>query len=179
MFCGEKKVKLFLNGLGYFLMLGHLEGIVTDYKAKKTASREIPISSCPAYVEDAVYGTTASLFIKKEDITLSLPTEESKKKNVRRKKADSSRIAKVRAFKEAANHGSGYEYVPVDTDGSFTFGGKDYQIDMRKVPAYAGKETYEGTLYDMDKVICMKMMDGNVSFFDMELSPIEDGIKEK
>lgn len=159
-------------------MLGRLEGIVTDYKAQKTASRETPISSCPAYVEDIVYGTTASLFVKKEDIVLP-PAEETKKKPPQKKTSCSMRLARVRDFKEETDGEHGYEYVPVDTEGCFTFGGKDYQIDMQVVPVYAGKSTREGMLYDMDKVICMQKACGDIRFFDMRLSPIVDGIKEK
>lgn len=33
----------------------------TDYKRIMSGSREIPISSCPSYIEDAVYSTGPSL----------------------------------------------------------------------------------------------------------------------
>lgn len=60
-FCGENKVKRFLNGLSYFLLLGDTEGVVTDYKESMNGKREIPISSCPSHIEDMVYGTGSVL----------------------------------------------------------------------------------------------------------------------
>lgn len=65
-YCAENRVKRFLDGLAYFMMIGDTKGIVTEYMAKANANREIPISSLPAFMEDLLYG--GNLSADEEDI---------------------------------------------------------------------------------------------------------------
>lgn len=65
-FCGENKVKRFFSGLTYFLLLGDMEDVVTNYKDMMNGKREIPISSCPQ-IEDLVYGTGTVLHGQTEE----------------------------------------------------------------------------------------------------------------
>ena len=59
-FCAENRVKRFLDGLGYLMMIGDTNGIVTKYMEQANANREIPISNCPSFVEELLYGGGSS-----------------------------------------------------------------------------------------------------------------------
>lgn len=183
-FCPENKVKLFLNGLAYFLMLGNTGGIVTDYKRVADGKREIPISSCPSYVEDLVYGTGSTLMPANDDedavfqATLERLDEKAKKlcphdkRNARKTKAVSkTRYDKIQKIKSIIGPAD-FFYPIVDTDNIFSFNGSNHRIDDL-VSGYSGKRVGDcDVLYDMDKIICAVCPDGQTYYFDMNMEAI-------
>lgn len=48
-------MKRFLDGLGYYLLYGDVEGIITEYQQVVGQAREIPVSSCPSNVANMLY----------------------------------------------------------------------------------------------------------------------------
>lgn len=60
MFSPEIRVKRFLDSIGYYLLYGKTDGIVTTYKEAVNQAREIPVSSCPSAVENAFYSSGGS-----------------------------------------------------------------------------------------------------------------------
>lgn len=180
-FCSENKVKLFLNGLAYFLMLGNTGGIVTDYKRVADGKREIPISSCPSYVEDLVYGTGSTLLSpndsENDDFELTLdrldkraerfcPNNKTKKKAPTQTRYD--KIKRIKALIGSAE----YFYPSVNTENMFKLNGHSYKINDC-VSCYSGKQVgTDDILYDMDKIICAVCPDGRTYFFDMNMDII-------
>ena len=169
-YCPENKVKRFLDGLAYFLMLGESRGIVTDYKQVRNGDREIPLSSCPPGYEDLVYGGGATGVSREEEETLRRAYGHDRKPNKKPCKTPEryARIARLRREYEIRE----WHYPRVDTNGVFQVLGETHRV-RESATQYAGKETKEGTLYDMDKVICLELMDGGLRFFDMRLEPID------
>ena len=182
-FCSENKVKRFLNSLAYFLMLGNTGGIVTDYKRVVDGKREIPISSCPSYVEDIVYGTGNTLIPTNEDehsafqSILERLDEKAKKyrpndgKKKPARKAVCTRYDKIKGIRALIGDAA-YYYPSVNTLNEFTLNGKTYRIDD-SVSEYAGKNMADGDiLYDMDKIVCALTPDGKIHYFDMNMDMI-------
>lgn len=174
-FCSENKVKLFQNGLAYFLMLGNTGGIVTDYKRIADGKREIPISSCPSYVDDLLYGTGMTLASQnehEESFRSALDNKDDFVTKTRKSKQKSSntRYEKIRRIESFIGK-SEYFYPIVNTDNEFVFQGKRYRIDNR-VAGYNGKNVGSDTLYDMDKIVCAISPDGKRYFFDMNMDLI-------
>lgn len=183
-FCPENKVKLFLNGLAYFLMLGNTGGIVTDYKRVADGKREIPISSCPSYVEDLVYGTGSTLLPANDDedavfqATLERLDEKAKrycpsrKSKVKKNAHTNTRYDKIRRIKSLIGENAEFFYPTVNTLNEFTLNGEVYRIDDR-VSSYSGKPVgKDDIIYDMDKIICAVCPDGKVYYFDMNMDVI-------
>lgn len=180
-FCPENKVKLFLNGLAYFLMLGNTGGIVTDYKRVADGKREIPISSCPSYVEDLVYGTGSTLLPANDSENMAFQStldklDEKASKYCSKKKTGKAplthtRYDKIRRIKSLIGKADFY-YPTVNTFNEFTLDGKVYKIDDC-ISSYGGKSVGEDdVIYDMDKIICAVCPDGRVYYFDMNMDVI-------
>lgn len=179
-FCAESKVKMFLNGLAYFRMQGNTDGIVTDYKRLVNGKREIPISSCPAYVEDQVYGTGPTLLPNGDEALLRSEESDNGVKKPKSKKSKSgkkskekilSRFDKVAKIKSMIGR-SDFYYPTVDTDNHFALKGNRYTIDDC-ISCYQGKQVGDDdVLFDMDKIICAITPDGRFYFFDMNFDSI-------
>lgn len=56
-FSPEMRVKRFLDSIGYYLLYGRMDGIVSLYKEAANQAREIPASSCPSYVGNIMYAS--------------------------------------------------------------------------------------------------------------------------
>lgn len=181
-FCSENKVKLFLNGLAYFLMLGNTRGIVTDYKKVADGKREIPISSCPSYIEDLVYGTGSTLPSPNDsaendafESTLARLDRKAERycpnKKTKKKAPAQTRYDKIKRIKAIIGKAE-YFYPSVDTTNTFELNGHSYKISDC-VSCYSGKLVgADDVLYDMDKVICAVCSDGRTYFFDMNMDII-------
>lgn len=174
-FCGENKVKRFLNGLSYFLLLGDTEGMVTDYKESMNGKREIPMSSCPSQIEDMVYGTGSVLHppTEEEEAAFKMMLKSAEDRLPAKKKAGKPSLRNKKKTALFAECGKDAEltYASVDTDNRFIYENVIYEIDPA-VTEYAAKETPLGLLYDMDKVVCVKSRDGSVSFYTAEYDRI-------
>lgn len=153
---------------------------MTDYKRLADGKREIPISSCPAFVEDALYGTGPTLPTRSE-----YEACESKLTKPKKNRRVLTRYDKIQRIK-CEIHNPEFHFLSVDTDNRFRFNDRVWQISS-EVEAYAPKETSEGTLYDMDQIICVTYRakpsggssskdkffdDESIRFFDMNIDEI-------
>lgn len=176
----ENRVKFFLNGVSYFLMVGNTEGVVTDYKDIMNGKREIPISSCPSCVEDAVYGggSTISPMSPDEDTRFdnmldkldarAAKIEKKKPTTKKRLQTKADRLKAIRA--RHAKHE--FVYPIVDTENRFVLNGEKYVISDQAAQ-YSAKDTDLGELYDMDRIVCVITPDGT-EFYDMDIMRIPD-----
>lgn len=156
--CGENKVKRFLDGLAYYLLLGS-EGIVTDYKELMNGKREIPVSSCPQQISDMVYGTGCAARQPDEESTPIEDNESRMKITVKTKKprsGKSKRELNLEMIRKTYGRIDHFRTCIVDTDNNFSFNGDKYHID-ESVTEYAPKHTALGDLYDMDAVYVFSM----------------------
>lgn len=183
-FCPENRVKRFLDGAAYCLMLGDTHGITTDYKRMADGNREIPLSACPAFIEDQVYGGGSSqptvddlLYLQQMKESLDEQAEKifGHKKEKPKKRA-LTKSDKIRSF-EKEFHPIGYEYPAVDTDGNFTVGGISFHISENCLQ-YAPKQVGDDLLYDMDKVVVANVKEDEPNyhpyFFDMNFDAIDN-----
>ena len=179
-------MKIFLNGLGYFLILGDTEGIETDYKKVVRGSREIPMSSCPSSIEDAVYCSGST--IKKSEDAIGfqgvLDAVDAKAEKVsgyykkplrqtQKQKRVRTRSEKfLEAMKTTGAHRNDFTHASVDTDGAFTFHGRDYLVSA---PQYRPQRTTDGEdFYEMDRIVCV---DG-IHFYDMSMNEISEFVEK-
>lgn len=159
-----------LDSLGYYMLLGHTDGIVTDYKRVMHAKREIPVSSCPSNVENILYATGGgtelidedeenrfNLMIERLDHKASIYDQPKKQK----KKIESGQHKRMRL----GIHGG--EWCRVDTDGMFWFGNEQYIIDDQAVQ-YAPVKTELGDYYAMDKILV-----SGGKFYDMNYDEVQ------
>ena len=185
MFPPEVRVKRFLDSIGYYLLYGNTDGIVTEYKEVVNQAREIPVSSCPGSVNNIFYasGGSSGDVATEEKLAFRIMTEllderanSRKKPRAPVKKSGASRRRKMYEILEE-NDGARMETFVVDTDGCFHADGRTMNI--------SGVREYEpktvrfrngttDTLYDMDRVLRC----GN-RWYDMNGNPIpEDHIRE-
>ena len=170
LFPPEKKVKLFLDGIAYFLLLGQTDGIVTGYKDLMNGKREIPVSSCPSYVENMLYasGASADEVSDEENRTFKMMCDELDERAAKITQPKKKKPARTRQYQKYwsiryANHGAEIKFANVDTDGYFVVNNKRYRVTSE---AYAPKQTKYGELYDMDRIISC-----GERFYDMSLNP--------
>lgn len=148
---------------------------MTDYKRIADGKREIPISSCPSYVDDLLYGTGMTLASQNEHEESFRSALDNKddfviKTRKSKQKSSNTRYEKIRRIESFIGK-SEYFYPIVNTDNEFVFQGKRYRIDNR-VAGYNGKNVGSDTLYDMDKIVCAISPDGKIYFFDMNMDLI-------
>ncbi len=168
----EGKVKRFLDSVAYCLLIGNTSGIETDYKKVMHARREIPVSNCPAFVENMLYATGGTTnAIDQEECAgfrvmvdeLDASAEKYEKQKVRREPAES------RYHKHNRLNIHGGEWCFVDTDGVFEYRGDRYRIDPYAVQ-YQPIATEFGDLYDMDRILVTG--DPPYKFYDMAYNEV-------
>lgn len=166
-------MKRFLDSLAYCILIGNTRDIETDYKKVMHAKREIPVSSCPAAIDNMLYasGGTTSQINEEECASFRVMVEELderadkyENKKLRRERKDSRYAKRLRA---GIRDG---EWCRVDTDGIFEFGGRRYRIDSGE-EQYLPVETEFGLLYDMDRVLASGA-DGT-EFYDMNYDKVK------
>lgn len=183
LFSRESRIKSFLSSLGYFLIMG-ADDIVTDYKQLMNGKREIPVSSCPSFIEDRVYGNvhvnSNDLAQKTESETFEQIMENADYKAGKRYKPQSVKPRKKRAITQfekvrriCKEYGvSELLSAVVDTANEFTVKDGRYRINTEACPQYLPKETKSGILYDMDRIYYAVDENGQMLFFDGELEKI-------
>lgn len=165
------KVKTFLDSIAMVMLPDAAsEDIETDYKDKMRGSREIPMSSCPTYVEDVVYGRVspsgnAQVAADTDTFRNTIGAEPVKtKKKPKQKKVD--RFTKFEIWKNE-NSVADTHRCYVNTDGEFSFHGVKYSLVLEKLPQYQVKVLPNGDeLYDMDYVLIGIRKDGTVCYAD-------------
>lgn len=178
-------MKLFLDGLAYFLMRSDTEGIVTDYKDILNGKREVPVSSCPRSVEYSFFGNGAPP--ENEDgerFELLLENLDRKAERMERHKAAPkkkaprvSRIARSEQIREELGQCE-FVFPIVDTNNEFDLLDERYRISER-VKQYAPKHTAEGDLFDMDHIACAVRGGTVIAFFDSDLRHIPNDFIER
>lgn len=173
----EIRVKRFLDSIGYYLLYGRTDGIVTAYKQAAHEAREIPSSSCPSGVNNMLYGSGGASGDAARDEALAFRTmteilddRAPGRKKQAPKRQGPSRRRKIEMISEA--HGG--EPVTrhfVDTDGYFRCSGRLWQIqDVREYrPKIIIRRNWEmDILYDMDHILQC-----GGEWYDMNGDPID------
>ena len=159
MFSPELRVKRFLDSIGYYLLYGQTDGIITSYKEAMHEAREIPASSCPGIVSNILYasGGATDETAREEDLNFRAMTEmlDMRRKPVPEKGKTPSMRRKLEMVREDNAGNEVYRYR-VDTDGYFLCGGELKQI--RGVRQYQPKTVTRRSgetdiLYDMDMIL--------------------------
>lgn len=162
-------MKRLLDSLAYYILLGHTNGIETEYKRVMNAKREIPVSSCPSNIENMLYanGGSPEIIDSDEQERFNLMVEKLDHKASRyddqrkpRKKVES----KYRKRMRLGIHDG--EWLRVDTDGRFEFEGSLFIIDNQAVQ-YASVSTEYGDYYAMDKILA-----SGGKFYDMNYDEV-------
>lgn len=163
-----------------------MEGIETDYKKVVRGSRELPMSSCPSYIEDAMYGSGSTIKRQEDEESFShvLDTVDAKtqklsayykKPSTRRRKSEDeeTRYDRFSRVSEALGIKAGcFSHAVVDVSGEFEFSGSRYVITA---PQYEGELLPDGDIFfAMDRVICV---DG-LHFYDMAMRDVSDFVKK-
>lgn len=164
------KVKKLLDSLGYYILLGNTKGIETEYRRVMHAKREIPVSSCPSWIENAVYSTGGGTDAIDQDEQehfkimlerLDLKANQYISKGKRFEKKESGQQKRTRL----GIHGG--EWLTVNTDNVFRFGDEVYVIDDQEVQ-YAPISTEYGDYYAMDRVLA-----SSGKFYDMNYDEVK------
>ena len=179
----ENKVKSFLSSLSYFLIMGNADDIVTDYKQIMNGKREIPVSSCPSFVEDSIYSgvhvNTNELLKKAEQECFDGMMDRADKKAERRygkpkKQVKERGVSRSERLRSILSRGEKIFGSIVDTENEFEFRDTRYRISKSMCPQYGAKKTRSGNLYDMDRIYVSTDADGSIlGFYDGNLEPIE------
>lgn len=185
--CAERRVKTYLDSVGYLLLRDNPEGTLTLYKECARGSSEIPVSSCPADMSDIFYADGATLHdcagMTSDQFSLMLEELDEaaakyakpKSERQRAKKAKvSTRFETVESIKRQYP-GSRFTFCRVDTDNRFLFEGEAYGID-ESVEAYRLTETAEGDWYAMDQIVVVRDTEGDIHFYDQWLRPLYEDL---
>lgn len=165
-------MKRFLDSLAYFFMSGFRDGIETDYKRTMYAKREIPDSSCPAYVENILYasGAISPGATREEEAVFATVLE--------RLDAAAEKYTSLAATAPASHRETRHEklmrlgirdgeWCRVDTENRFSFRGRDYIISDQAA-GYRAVRTEYGDYYPMDRVLA-----AGGRFYDMNIEEVE------
>lgn len=181
-FSPETRVKRFLDDVAYLLLRDKSEGTLTIYKDIVRGSTEIDISSCPASIEEEVYGNGAAAD-NSNDVTafgilLDKLDERAKtyknQKPPKPKKRPPTRFEKIERIKRDCP-GCKLHTIAIDTENIFEFEGVEYQLSD-SVEQYQPRKTREGILFDMDRVVLLRDDLGRLRVFDQAIQPIPDDL---
>lgn len=137
------------------------------------ARREIPVSNCPAFVENMLYATggTTDAIDQEECAGFMVMTGELdakavkyEKQKVRREQAESMYHKRNRLN----IHGG--EWCRVDTECVFEYHGDLYRIDPEEVQ-YQPVETESGDYYGMDRILVTDDLPNK--FYDMAYNAVK------
>lgn len=168
-FTPEAKVKRLLDGVGYYLLLGNMDGIETDYYRVLRAKKEIPASNCPSAIDNILYASGGSVekISVEEEAQFRTMLDELDQKADSVTRYTSRKPRKESLFQKKNRLGiHGGEWVTVDTEGKFWVGNQHYMIDENEIQ-YQPIETDYGDLYDMDRIL---VSDGK--FYDMNYDEV-------
>lgn len=182
LFSPEQRVKGFLDGLAYLLLRDDPGDTLTTYKMIVRGSTEIDVSSCPAEIEDVLYGNGATLresndiaafemLVEKLD---SLAEPYKKPKKDKPKLGHPNRYEKIERLKRDFPDSS-IHILPVDTENIFEFDRQEYQID-ESVRQYQPQHTREGVLFDMDRIVVVQTAENELIFLDQVFEPIHSSL---
>jgi len=163
-------VKRFLDSLAYYFLIGDTAGIETDYKKVMHTKREVPMSSCPSFVENMLYSTggTTSAADKEECAGFRVMVDELDAKAEKYETQKAIKQRRESLFHKYYRLGIHGTWCRVDTDGVFEYNGHKYEIDKEAIQ-YQPIETDIGQLYDMDRIL----VTGTGDFYDMKYDQVK------
>lgn len=172
-----------MDACAYILLRDNPAGTLTDYKETMHDRREIPVSACPASIEDLLESSRRSTE-GHEDLShfiLLLERLDEHAAIYQDKRREAARAAKAAkrpptrfellAGITRAHPGSTLAWCRVDTDNDFEYHGERFTID-KAVTQYQPTDTEEGPYYDMDEVLVVRTAENELYFFDQRLTPI-------
>lgn len=178
----EAKVKSLLDRLGYYILVGCSDDILTDYKTAIRTQREVPASSCPTFVEAVMYGGSAAsndLEFKRQkesfDVQMASYDDKAsmyKRTPKKRKPMKDVRFDRVQQIRKEMGSDYAFTRCAVDTDNIFQYGGDMYMVD-EQLPQYAINDDVS----QMDRVIVGQASDGGIRFYDMNMENITAHIR--
>lgn len=157
-YCGENKVKRFMDSVTNFLLYTETDDVITDYKDKRNKEHEVLI---PGVHDGLVPGVPVEVV----EATETAPSAFTAKGKYKSKEVPTetvfNRIEKVKRENQSLE----MSVCAVDTDGGFGYKGTAYCVSG-DIPQYQGRETKSGTHYNMDRVLCGVEDDGQMIFLD-------------
>lgn len=162
----EKRVKAFLDGCAWLMILDHPEGIESKYKAMVHAAREIPASECPAEISDYFYSDRKPPIeeeCERTDTFRETLSEKIKLKphvSKRRKQTKFDRIERI--IKDHPNDKRAW--CMVSENNEFVFDGKRYTITR-----HVGYDDQQ-----MDRVYVVGSARGGIECYDQFAYPIPE-----
>ena len=179
MYCGERKVKSFLNQCGYLLGLSSPGSIESEYKRMKHEVTEIPISSAPQAVNDAFYSAQVPPRVSEEDDDRQYQTmidmlEDRSVHPTRMAVHNNKYETKFTKIKRLIDQHPGCKITAaiVNTDGIFEYNDEKYMVDPSEQKYQPIKNQDGEEVYIMDTVTVLDDM-GNMSVFDMNMDEIK------
>lgn len=179
----EQRIKRFLDGCAYLLLRDNPEGTLTDYKEMTRGRNEIDVSSCPAWVGDLLDAGGYSLrggdieenarffcLLERLEERAEKYKKQAPEKARKKEQTRFQRLQKIRNTLPGCNISSAL----VDTENVFSYGGRQYQISPA-ASQYAPRQTREGELYDMDRVLIVERDGVPVMFLDQLANKLEEG----
>lgn len=153
-------MKRFLDSVGYYLLYGQMDGIVTSYKEAVNAAREIPASSCTSEVNNLLYASGGSADTHEEQLefqtmTSVLDDRAPKRKKLVKREKPVSRRRKIQQIREE-NGGAEIERCLVDRDGYFWSGRDQLMIcgyDKYNAKVVTRRNGDTDILFDMDRIL--------------------------
>lgn len=152
---------------------------MTDYKEMANGKREIPMSSCPSYIEDQLYSSASvpgtdqrrdeNEVFHEMMRDIDERTAKIKKPAPKRRKALPTVYDKIQLIRERFGRDIKFVHVPVDTEGVFLYGGETWRVNEPQYQATSSKDGEQ--VYGMDTVICASGLLG-LYFFDMNYEQI-------
>ena len=119
LFSPELRVKRFLDSVGYYLLYGRTDGIVTAYKEAANRAREIPVSSCPGEVSNIMYAGNGNVDDEDEKQSFRTMTEildeRAPKLHKRRRSSACARRCRTFETKTTARRFCGSRSIPTGT----------------------------------------------------------------
>ena len=160
MFSPELKVKRFLDSIGYYLLYGQMDGILTSYKEVVNAAREIPVSSCTSEVNNILYASGGAVDTREEKLEFQTMTSVLDDRVPKRKKPIKAdrRVSRRQKIQMILDDHAGAEIKRyyVDRDGCFdTEHGRLSVIGCNKYNAKVVTRRNGETdiLFDMDVIL--------------------------
>lgn len=159
----EQRIKRFLDGCAYLLLRDAPEGTLTKHEERKHERYEISVSSCPAWVSGLIdagsYSPRGNSDEEEACFRCLLDRLDERAPERLREKERPNRHAETR-FQRLQKIRTEYpgcfiHVAAVDTDNRFCHGGQVYCISA-EAGQYAPRQTREGELYDMDRVLVVE-----------------------
>lgn len=185
------KVRRFLDSLGTFLLCGGQDDVISAYKSAVINAHEIPVSSCPFDYQDMIE-SNQDLDMTKVDRNQRIAFNrmaddwDNEMPPKLREKVTRARMPKPRHSRKPDRYTlvcaarrdyriKNFIRCVVQTDGTFSLGGKLWKIDLQAAKQYAPVETKNGDFYKMDFVIAgiPESAQADPVFFDMKFAKID------